>query len=80
MEAGVQPGIYPHQAARDLARDKRFTPPRAVVVEEHTVACIHPVALAVVHLDPEGIELRSPIGTARMKGPALICGISCIKQ
>ena len=45
------------QAARDLARHKRFTTPRALVVEQHPVAGNHPETLADVHRDPLGIKL-----------------------
>ena len=71
-EAVVEPGIHPRQAARDLARHKRFTPPRTLVVEQHPVAGIHPIALAVVHRDPVGIELRDAVGAARIEGCALL--------
>ena len=55
-EAVVQPRIHPRQAARDLARDKRFTPPRALVVEQHPVAGNHPIDLLLrdlLHQDPQ---------------------------
>ena len=71
VQAVVESRIHPRQAARDLARHKRFTPPRTLVVEQHPVAGIHAIALAVVHRDPVGIELRYAVGAAGIKGRAL---------
>jgi len=72
VEAVFEPGIHPRQAARDLARHKRFTPPRTLVVEQHAIAGVHAIALAVVHRDPVGIELRHAVGAARIEGCALL--------
>jgi len=71
-EALVKPGIHPRQAARDLTRDKRFLPPRTLVVKKHPVAGINPVALAVVHRDPVGIELCHAVGAARIERRSLL--------
>ena len=71
-EAVVESGIHPRQAARDLARHKRFTAPRTLVVEQHPVASNHPIALAVVHCDQVGIELRYAVGATRIEGRALL--------
>src|SRR3546814_7627231 len=40
---------------------------RSLVVEEDSVAGVHPVGLAIVHGDPVGIELRDGIGAARVE-------------
>ena len=42
------------------------------MIEQHPVAGMHPVALAVVHSDPVGIELGHPVGTARIERRALL--------
>ena len=42
------------------------------MVEQHPVAGIHPIALAVVHRDPVGIELRDAVGAARIERRALL--------
>ena len=72
VEAVVEPGIHPRQAPRDLPCHKRFTPPRALVVEQHPVAGIHPITLADVHRDPVGVELRDAVGAAWIEGRALL--------
>ena len=56
----------------DLARHKRFTPPRALVVKKDPVAGIHPIALAVVDRDPIRIKLRDAVRTAWIERCALL--------
>ena len=56
VQAVVESRIHPRQAARDLARHKRFTPPRTLVVEQHPVAGNHPIDLLLrdlLHQDPQ---------------------------
>src|SRR3546814_1896572 len=55
------------QAPRDLAGHEGLPSTRALVVEEDSVAGVHPVGLAIVHGDPVGIELRDGIGAARVE-------------
>ena len=52
----------------DLARR---VSPSAGSIKEHPIACIHH-ALAVVHCDPVGIELRYPVGAAGIEGRTLL--------
>ena len=42
------------------------------MVEQHPVAGVHPVALAVVHRDPVGIKFGHSVGAARIEGRALL--------
>ena len=41
------------------------------MVEQQTVAAIHPVAFAVVHRDPVAVKLCHPVGTSRIERGAL---------
>ncbi len=56
---------------RDLARDERLAAQWALVIEQDTVRGVIAVSLAIVDGDPVGIELRGPIGAARIKGRGL---------
>ena len=73
-QALVKSRIDPRQAPGDFTSHKRFATTRALVVEQNAVAGIHPVAFAVVHRDPVGIELCYAIGAARIKRRALLLG------
>jgi len=55
------------QAPGDLAGDEGFAPAWAFVVEQHAVAGIHAVGLAVVHGDPVGVQLGHGVGAAGVK-------------
>ena len=41
------------------------------MVEQHAIAGMHPIALAVVHRDPVGIKLGHSVGAAGIKRSAL---------
>lgn len=52
---------------RNLPRHKRPAPPRALMVKQNPITRIHPIRLPIIHRNPERIELRSAIRTARVK-------------
>ena len=57
----------PRDGTRDLARDEGLAAQRALVVEQHAVAGVHAVGLAVVHRDPVGVELGDRVRAARIE-------------
>lgn len=62
-----------HSSA-DLARDERPATPRAFVVEQDTVARIHPVRFTIVDRDPIGIQLGNAIRATRVERRCLALG------
>lgn len=54
--------------SRDFTRDERPATSRALMIEQNAIARVHAIRLSVVHRDPEGVELRAAIRTARVEG------------
>ncbi len=72
VQAVLQAQRDARDGARDLARDEGLAAQRAFVVEEHAVAGVHAVGLAVVHRDPVGVHLGHRVGAARVEGRGLL--------
>src|SRR5258708_25528195 len=55
------------QSPRNFASDERLAATRAFVIEQDSIARIHPVTLTVVHRDPVCVQLGNAIRAARIK-------------
>ena len=72
IEILLQSDLNPRERASDLARHKRFAPSRRFVVEQHAVRKMQAVGFAIVHNVPVRRNLAHRVGTARVKGGALV--------
>lgn len=68
IEAVLQAERDAGDGAGDLAGDEGFAADRRFVVEQHAVAGVHAVGLAVIDRDPVGVELGAGVGAARVEG------------
>jgi len=50
-----------------MARHEGLTAQRRLVVEENPATREQPVSLAIVDRDPVGVQLRDPVGRARVE-------------
>ena len=58
--------------ARDFAGDKRLAADRTLVIEQNSIRRMNAIRLAVVHSDPEGVQLGHSVGASWIKGCGFI--------
>ena len=74
IEAVLLAQVDVGHGSADLARDERPATPRAFVVEQDTVARIHPVRFTIVDRDPIGIQLGNSVRATRVERRCLALG------
>ena len=74
VQAVLQAQRNAADGAGDLAGDEGFAAQRAFVVEQHAIAGVNAVGLAVVHRDPVGVHLGHGVGAARVEGRGFLLG------
>ena len=67
IEALLQSAVNPRRRHRDLARHEGLAPPRRLVIEQYPVAGVKIIRFPVILRDPEAVQFRNRIRTARMK-------------
>ena len=72
VQAVLQSQRDARDGAGDLARHEGLAAQRALVVEQHAVAGVDAIGLAVVDRDPVGVHLRHRVGAARVERRRLL--------
>ncbi len=67
----LQADLDAREAAGDLAGDEGLAAQGRLVIEEDAVAGVHAVGLAIIHTDPEGVQLGDSVRRTRIEGRRL---------